>query len=1108
MDNNQAFPEIKQLNLPKIDQDILQFWKDNQTFEKSISERKNAPPFIFYEGPPSANGSPGIHHVLSRTLKDIFCRYKTMNGFLVERKGGWDTHGLPVELGVEKLLGITKEDIGTKISVEEYNNICRREVMKYRDQWEELTNIMGYWVDMHQPYVTFENNYIESLWNLLKRIYDKGLLYKGYTIQPYSPAAGTGLSSHELNMPGAYREVKDTTVVAQFKVERNEFSEKLFHSSDTEVFFLAWTTTPWTLPSNTALAVGKKIIYVLIRTLNPYTGNRVDVILAKDRLYSFVKEENRDQPLEQVEGWNKQLPWSLLAEFSGTELEGMRYEQLLPYSQPEQGDAFRVVCADFVSTEDGTGIVHIAPSFGSDDFRTAQINGIGSLTLVDKQGKFTEQAGDLAGKYVKNYQDDPQWENPDVTIAIHLKETNRAFKVEKYEHNYPHCWRTDKPVIYYPLDSWFIRTTAVKQRMLELNNTINWKPKSTGEGRFAQWLENLVDWNLSRSRFWGTPLPIWRTEDGTEEVCIGSIQELTIAYQESCSKGLNANSNLTIKNGLLDIDLHKPFVDRIELISPSGKIMRREPDLVDVWFDSGAMPYAQWHWPFENEETFNRSFPADFIAEGVDQTRGWFFTLHVLSCILFDSVAYKNVVSNGLVLDKNGNKMSKRLGNTVNPFDTIYKFGADTARWYMITNAQPWDNLKFDHDGLGEVQRKFFGTLFNTYSFFALYANVDGFQADGPQVPVNQRPELDRWVLSLLHSLIQDVQEALENYEPTRAGRLIETFVGEHLSNWYVRLSRRRFWKGEASTDKNAAYQTLYTCLETISRLMAPIAPFFAEHLYGNLQVSTFLHTPHSVHLSQFPVAQESLIDRELEEMMHMAQEISSTILALRKKVNIKVRQPLNKAIIPVWDPSVKSKIMHMAELIQAEVNIKQIDFIEDTTGIVTKKIKPNFKQLGPVLGPDMKEAAVMLQSLSQEQIIEFERSAGIDIVISGKAYHIGIDLVDIVSEDIPGWLVANAGNLTVALDVHITDSLKQEGDAREFVSKMQKLRKEMQLEITDRIRVMVEDDGNLWPSLLNFKNYICTEILAAEIQSMQDLQSFEVMEVNEKEIKVQVQKI
>ncbi|MBK6729511.1 MAG: isoleucine--tRNA ligase [Bacteroidetes bacterium] len=1096
------YPEYKNLDLPKIDKEILDFWKQENIFAKSISDRKDNNPFIFYEGPPSANGTPGIHHVLSRTIKDIFCRYKTMQQFLVERKGGWDTHGLPVELGVEKLLGITKDDIGKKISVEEYNAICRREVMKFKDEWDELTNIMGYWVNLDDPYITFEKKYIETLWYLLKELYKKKLLYKGYSIQPYSPAAGTGLSSHELNMPGSYRAVKDTSIVAQFKIKKSGHAlENNLFSDDAESFLLAWTTTPWTLPSNTALAVGKNIEYKLIETFNPYTFKPIRVLIAADRIASYLKSENENS--ENYEPGAKEIAWKQLQSFKGIALEGLRYEQLIPLAQPEDGDAFKVVTADFVSTEDGTGIVHLAPSFGADDFRTAQQKGIGSLTLVDKQGKFTSDAGFLAGKYVKDYKDELNWENPDVLIAIKLKEENRAFKVEKYEHNYPHCWRTDKPVIYYPLDSWFIKTTAVKKRLLELNATINWKPKSTGEGRFAQWLENLVDWNLSRSRYWGTPLPIWRTEDGEEEICIGSIKELTEEYLKAQAAGLNKDLNFEIIDGALDIDLHKPFTDEIVLLSATGKAMYRESDLIDVWFDSGAMPYAQWHYPFENKEQFEKNFPADFIAEGVDQTRGWFFTLHVIATMLFDSVAFKNVISNGLVLDKKGNKMSKRLGNTVNPFDSIYKYGADANRWYMITNAQPWDNLKFDEEGLVEAQRKFFGTLFNTYSFFVLYANVDGFDNSEKEIPVSERPELDRWIISSLNTLIQNVTESYNNYEPTRAGRLIQEFVSDHLSNWYVRLSRRRFWKGEPSKDKTSAYQTLYTCLETTAHLIAPIAPFFAEFLYRNLNTTTGKNPVESVHLSIFPKADTSLIDTNLEEQMEMAQDISSTILSLRKKENIKVRQPLQRAMIPVLQSSVKTQLQHVAPLIQAEVNVRALEFIDDTSGIITKKIKPNFKTLGPKLGADMKLAVEAIGNFSQQDIVNFENSGKAILNLNGR--HIELERIDaeIISEDIPGWLVAPAGKLTVALDVNLTDSLIEEGHARELVSKLQKLRKDMDLEITDKIKVQISPEPLLHSALVNYNNYICSEILADELLETVDLSEFTEIEVNNIAVKV-----
>ncbi|MFI5173043.1 MAG: isoleucine--tRNA ligase, partial [Chitinophagales bacterium] len=936
-----------------------------------------------------------------------------MQNYRVERKGGWDTHGLPVELSVEKKLGITKEDIGKKISVAEYNRLCREQVMTFKNQWEELTDIMGYWVDMDDPYLTFDTSYIETLWYLLKQLYEKGYLYKGYTIQPYSPAAGTGLSSHELNQPGTYKPVKDTTIVAMFKLIANtgEIPASagmtsphvgLFAGHD-EVFFLAWTTTPWTLPSNCALAVGKEIIYVQIETFNQYTQKLISVILAEERIPAFFKEENKVHELNP----ENLFGWKLLSSFKGKELAGLRYEQLMPYQQPETGDNFRVVIGDFVTTEDGTGIVHIAPSFGADDFRVAKQNNIGTLTLVDKQGKFIDGVGELSGRYVKNYTDDPKWENPDITIAIKLKESNRAFKVEKYEHNYPHCWRTDKPVIYYPLDSWFIKTTAAKERLIELNKTINWKPRSTGEGRFGQWLENLVDWNLSRSRYWGTPLPIWRTDDGAEEICIGSIEELKEEYEKAFKSGINdggllplfekelgmRNEELNRSNfplgGPGGLDLHKPFVDDIILVSPSGKPMRRESDLIDVWFDSGAMPYAQLHYPFENKDVFKNKFPADYIAEGVDQTRGWFFTLHVIATLISDSIAYKNVLSHGLVLDKNGNKMSKRLNNSIDPFNTIYKYGADATRWYMISNTQPWDNVKFDIEGLVEVQRKFFGTLFNTYSFFSLYANVDEFNFSEKEIDISKRSELDKWIISLLNSLIKECTESFNDYEPTRAARAIQDFVGDNLSNWYVRLSRRRFWKSENSEDKLAAYQTLYMCLETVARLMAPVSPFMSDWLFRNLNTVTQRYDHVSVHLALFPIHDEKLIDKDLEESMHLAQEISSTVLSLRKKENIKVRQPLSKIMIPVLNENVRHQIEHVDDLIRSEVNIKKIEFISDSEGIITKKIKPNFKTLGPKLGADMKIVAATISSFSQQQIAELEQTGKAEVAVSDRAVEI-----------------------------------------------------------------------------------------------------------------------
>ena len=1102
------YPEYKQLNIPEFEKEVLKFWNAEAIFKKSVSGRDGKPDFVFYEGPPSANGTPGIHHVLPRTLKDLFCRYKTMQGFQVKRKGGWDTHGLPVELSVEKLLNITKEDIGKKISVEEYNALCKKQVMQFKHEWEELTDIMGYWVDMENPYVTYNKNYIETLWYLLKQLYDKNLLYKGYTIQPYSPAAGTGLSSHELNQPGTYKPVKDTTIVAQFKIIKDDHAlhPKIFGGHD-EVYFLAWTTTPWTLPGNCALAVGKDINYVQIETLNPYTEKLISVILAEDRVAAYFKEENKTHQLNP----ENKSGWKLISSFKGKELAGIRYEQLLQFQKPETGDAFKVIIGDFVSTEDGTGIVHIAPSFGADDFRVAKQNDIGSLTLVDKQGKFIELPDfknlHLSGRYVKNYTDDPEWKNPDVDIAIFLKENNGAFKVEKYEHNYPHCWRTDKPVIYYPLDSWFIKSTAAKDRLIELNKTINWKPQSTGEGRFGQWLENLVDWNLSRSRYWGTPLPIWRTEDGTEEICIGSFEQLNEEIEKARKSAVFSPQSSVNNSGQSSFDPHRPFVDEIILVSKSGKPMRRESDLIDVWFDSGAMPFAQWHFPFENKEAFANYFPADFIAEGVDQTRGWFFTLHVISTLINDSVAYKNVVSNGLVLDKNGNKMSKRLGNGVNPFDTIYKYGADATRWYMITNSQPWDNLKFDFDGITEVQRKFFGTLYNTYSFFALYANVDAFNYSEKEIPLSERTELDRWILSVLNSLIKDCTNYFNDYEPTQAARLIQDFVCDHLSNWFVRLGRRRFWKSVNSEDKLAAYQTLYTCLETVSKLMAPVSPFMAEWLFGNLNKQTGREKFSSVHLTDFPVCDESVINKDLEERMQMAQEITSTLLALRKKVNIKVRQPLAKAMIPVLDARIQHQLEEVEGLIKNEVNIKEMEYIHDTKGLLTKKIKANFKALGPKLGGEMKTAASLIAAFTQEQIGELESNGKINLSLANKEVEISLEDVEIQTEDIPGWLVANAGSITVALDITLTNDLIEEGIARELVSQLQRIRKEMNLEITDRIVVSMEEQSELNSAILNYKAYICAEILADKFEIVKHLEQFGQAEVNDIQLKVSIQK-
>lgn len=1101
-----TYPEYKQLDLTAINRDIAAWWKKEGIFERSISEREGAPAFVFYEGPPSANGIPGIHHVMARAIKDIFCRFQTMQGKQVKRKSGWDTHGLPIELQVEKKLGITKDDIGKKISVEEYNRLCRQDVMEFTGLWETLTEQMGYWVDLNHPYVTYKNEYIETIWALLKRLHEKDLLYKGYTIQPFSPAAGTGLSSHELNQPGTYREVKDTSAVAQFKAEESskfKVQSLVGKEIDTDLFFLAWTTTPWTLPSNTALAVGEKVDYVLVRTFNPYTHLPVTLILAEALMGKYFKPEQAELPLEGYEAGQKQVPYRVLGQFKGAALDGLRYEQLLPYAQPEDGDAFRVVLGDFVTTEDGTGIVHIAPSFGADDFRVAKQNGIGSLTLVDRRGRFVDAVNDatfpLAGMFVKEaYLSDEEkaevlalqqeklkaiipnlskYLSVDELITLKLKLENRAFKIEKYEHSYPHCWRTDKPILYYPLDSWFIRTTAYKERMVELNKTINWKPESTGTGRFGNWLENLVDWNLSRSRYWGTPLPIWRSQDGQESICIGSMEELRAEMDKARAAGIGNPAEIT--------DLHRPQVDEIVLLSPSGQPMYRESDLIDVWFDSGAMPYAQWHYPFENRELIEsgKAFPADFIAEGVDQTRGWFFTLHALAVMLFDSVAFKAVVSNGLVLDKDGNKMSKRLGNAIDPFKTLDQYGADATRWYMVCNSQPWDNLKFDLEGVKEVQRKFFGTLYNTYGFFALYANIDAFRYEQAEVPMAERPEIDRWVISLLNSLIIEVEEAYASYEPTRAARAIQEFVDEHLSNWYVRLCRRRFWRGELNTDKLAAYQTLYRCLEVISQLMAPIAPFYADRLFRDLNETTGRQLADSVHLALFPKADAKLIDKALEGRMQLAQDICSMVLSLRKKENIRVRQPLQKIMVPVLDPQQQAQIEAVAELIMSEVNVKEIEFLTDSSGVITKKIKPNFKTLGPKYPKQMKGIAAVLAGFTQAQIADLERNNGVELDVEGTLCTLTREDVDILSEDIPGWLVASAGKLTVALDITVTEELKNEGIARELVNRIQKLRKDSDFEVTDRISVRLEDDEFVKAAVREFKAYICGEILATDLE-------------------------
>ncbi|HCM29208.1 MAG TPA: isoleucine--tRNA ligase [Bacteroidales bacterium] len=1092
------YREYKRLDLPTIAKEELIFWQENDLFNRSIENRNGHPRFIFYEGPPSANGLPGIHHVMSRTIKDLFCRYKTLKGYQVHRKAGWDTHGLPVELAVESKLGINKEDIGKKISIADFNNQCRTEVMKYKDKWEELTQIMGYWVDLDHPYITFDNKYIETLWYLLKQLYQKGLLYKGFTIQPYSPAAGTGLSSHELNQPGCYCLVKDNSVVAQFKVIKNKTSEFLFDGAVGDVYLLAWTTTPWTLPSNTALAVGEDIDYVEVATINKYTGIKETVILAKNVLNRWFNPEHENIPFEAFDQAKNIIPYKVIRTIKGDKLANIRYEQLLPYAKPDRGDPFRVIIGDFVSTDEGTGIVHIAPSFGADDFRMDKIYNIGALTLVDKQGKFTNEMGEFSGKFVKpeyypEYSPEKEKElNVDIEIITKLKRENKAFATEKYEHSYPHCWRTDKPIIYYPLDSWFIRTTAFKDKMIELNKTINWKPEFTGSGRFGNWLENMVDWNLSRSRFWGTPLPIWRTIDKTEEICIGSIEELKNEIDKSIANGfMKENPFKDFINGdssevnYSKIDLHRPYVDEIVLVSPSGKPMYREPDVIDVWFDSGSMPYAQLHYPFENKDNFKNNFPADFIAEGVDQTRGWFYTLHALATMLFDSVAYKNVIANGLVLDKNGSKMSKRLGNVVDPFEVINNYGADALRFYIITNSQPWDSLKFDIEGVNEVVRRFFGTLYNTYSFFALYANIDGFTYSEPEIPINDRLELDKWILSELNTLIKNVEDAYEDYEPTKAGRLIEQFTVNYLSNWYVRLSRRRFWKGEYSQDKISAYQTLYNCLETIAALLSPIAPFYADRLFKDLNSVTNKKSQQSVHLLDFPHYDESLVDKQLEERMEWAQDISSMILSLRKKAKIRVRQPLSKAIIPADSYTIK-QLELVKSLILHETNVKELEFISLQNDFLVKKAKPNFKLLGPKYGKMMKEISNIIQNWDSAMINEIEKNKKATINTSQGDIEISLDEIEIITEDIPGWLVSHENNFTVALDITINDELRQEGIARDFVNRIQNLRKEKNFDVTDKIKVMFySDDDFVNKSILENYSYVCNEILAEELKNV-----------------------
>lgn len=1135
-----GYHEFAHLNLPETEKEILARWKQEQAFEKSISLREGRPQFVFYEGPPSANGMPGIHHVISRTLKDMVCRYKTMKGFQVKRKGGWDTHGLPVELGVEKELGITKEDIGKKISIEEYNSRCREAVLRYKDKWDELTNIMGYWVDLDHPYVTFENNYIETLWWLLKKLYEKGLLYESVSIQPYSPAAGTGLSSHELNQPGTYKDVKDTSCVAMFKAVQNEESKFLFDASaGEEVFFMAWTTTPWTLPANLGLTAGPAIEYVLVKTFNPYTHLPIHVVLAAALVNKYFKPEAENGDFAAYTPETKIIPWSITARFTGKQMEGCRYEQLLPspanslaavQETTPGADPFKVVTGDFVTTEDGTGIVHTAPAFGADDYKVGQKNNLGILIMVDREGKFVNDLGEFSARFVKNYKDDPNYVDVNVDICVKLKKENRAFKVEKYEHSYPHCWRTDKPILYYPLDAWFIKTTALKERMLELNATINWKPPATGTGRFGNWLENMVDWNLSRSRYWGTPLPVWRTEDGEEVKCIGSIAELNEEIKKAAAV-LGGDTNTHYLHGGI-LDLHKPYVDEIILVAPSGKPMKRIPDLIDVWFDSGAMPFAQWHFPFENKEIFAQSYPADFIAEGVDQTRGWFYTLHAISSLLkeeiqeelknagiavddqkYPGLAYRTVVSNGLVLDKNGNKMSKRLGNVVDPFATIQTYGADATRWYLITNTPPWDNLKFDVSGIQESQRKFFGTLFHTYQFFALYANVDGFDFSGKYVPVSERPEIDRWVMSLLNTLVAKVTRAMDDYEPTVAGRLIEDFTDEHLSNWYVRLCRKRFWKplsetaatAEEDKDKLCAYQTLYECLETLSRLVAPISPFFSDALFCNLNSITKRFTVESVHHTDFPVPNETVIDPSLEERMQLAQDISSLILSVRKKVNIKVRQPLQKALIPVLTPGMQQQLELVEDLIKNEVNIKEINYLSPDNHFITKKAKPNFKTLGKRLGKNMKAAAELIQA--DGSIIGQIEQNGMALLHlpGGETAEITAEDIEIIADDIPGWALSNKGSLTAALDITITPELQNEGNARELVNRVQNIRKDKQFDLTDRIVVEISDNENLRNSLTDYNAYICAEIQADQLMFVPGLITGIETEINDFQLFVNV---
>ena len=1096
-----TYPQYKQLDVPSTEKKVLKYWKENNVFEQSIENRRDKDTFVFYEGPPSANGMPGIHHVISRSIKDVFCRYKTLQGYKVDRKAGWDTHGLPVELQVEKSLGITKEDIGTKISVADYNAACRKDVLKYKDKWDELTEKIGYWVDLDNPYVTYERDYIESVWNLLQRLYKKGFLYKGHTVQPFSPAAGTGLSSHELNQPGTYRNVKDTTIVAQFKLSNPEKVKLDLGWGDT--FCIAWTTTPWTLPSNTALGIGPKIDYSIIKTYNQYTHEKITVVIASKLLAKYFPAKNAELSLDEYEAGAKAIPFEIVMEMKGAELVGQKYDQLMPYQQPEDGKAFELIAANFVTTEDGTGIVHLAPSFGSDDYMVAKQNGIGSLTLVDRQGKFVDGVGEFSGMYVKNYKDDDEsadgYQSTDVKIAIKLKTDNKAFKVEKYEHSYPHCWRTDKPILYYPLESWFIKSTAVKDRLIELNKTINWKPASTGEGRFGNWLENLVDWNLSRSRYWGTPLPIWRTEDGEQEICIGSVAELKSEVEKSVAAGYMPSNTIDA-----NFDLHRPFIDDVILVSGDGKPMKRETDLIDVWFDSGAMPYAQLHYPFENKEKVDdrTHYPADFIAEGVDQTRGWFFTLHAIAVMLEDSVAYKTVIANGLVQDKFGNKMSKSKGNTIDPFMAVDKHGADIIRWYMLSNASPWDNLKFDMLGLEETKRKFFGTLHNTYGFYALYANIDGFTNSQEQVALCNRTELDRWVLSKLNSLSKLVEEAMDDYEPTKATRAIQSYVIDDLSNWYIRLNRRRFWKGEMSEDKIAAYQTLATCLDTVAKLMCSFSPFYSDQLYRDLNF-----TSESVHLQDFPKYDSTLINNELEEQIEISQCITSLILRIRKLENVKVRQPLRKAIVPALNDDFAANLKKVEAVIKSEVNIKEIEIINRNSSVIKKSAKPNFKVLGSKVGKDMKAVTGPIFAFTNEQIALLESGKTITVKANENTHQISIDDIEIKTADIPGWQIMSDSQYTVALDLELTADLRQEGIARELVNKIQNLRKDKSFEITDKITIRLVKNSYIKDAVEAFNEYICGEVLAESLVLTENVDSSDTIDIDQHTINIKLSK-